>query len=367
MIATTSNNLTTLSSVPDFQFNAGSFNSALGSVRLGKVRLFRIPNSKTETHIIPIEVENYAKVCYISPSFTSPGMFQQDQIPNQPNTAGQQQSGKPGQLTLMLTKDLAGAIFTNFYSELMLHIYPQLLEQIQRFADTEASNNRSLPPFLAKLLDAGIAGRDEFVKDFWSLNDTAYLKVAGDAMIFSKPFTGTVVSGEQAQTLTQQSNLPRRGIYKVRVLLRYLYLGPSQGVMKVQLTLMADQVFFCPETSEAPTHPVMDVDTFFTPMPEHVFLQQALEACGIPTDVPLKPQKSKAQLQREKKQAPSATQQQPPMKQAKLIAPKPPVAGKPTSYVKQQQQQKQPSKKPVENPINIPDDDGPDFDPMMFE
>ena len=334
-------------SVPDYQMHPGNLDQAVGAIKLGKVRTFRIPNSQTETHIVPFHVEGHGKICFTTTKFAAPGVYQQDPA-KQTDKAGAQPttppSTQPRQLSLMVTKDTSGSIFSNLHLELMNCAYPQLLEQIRAFEESEANHNRSLPPFLRRVLTDGIAGKETHVKPLWSDKDVTYVKITADALVFSKPSQFSLIESRTAGWLASEGRLPHRGTYQARVVPRYLYLGPSQNTMRVQLTLMLDQVLYMPDEAEAPNHAVMDLDSFFQSVPEHNILQQAIEAAGLPV-VPLGPQKPPPKLKQTS--LPAATPTRPPAKTTPLAAPtkppaktarpvplKRPVTGKPSSYIK---------------------------------
>lgn len=236
------------------------------NVEVGKVRPFKLASGgATNSFIIPLLARGHSRFVVETPAFFSIGIHCNDEQ-------------KTPSFTLMCADAHCSEFLSPINELLRKRLYPMLLDQLRSFQSSEEAHNRRLPKDMVAMLEEGLSAQMKYWPNLFSVErDINFIKVDPNALIVTRG-QGSFYHTTPLSLLYKE--LPKTGIYKVRILLRYLFISdPSKSELlsdrRVSPNFYIDQIFYAPEQTQAPAHIAMDASSFF---PQSHFTATVLDA-----------------------------------------------------------------------------------------
>lgn len=224
------------------------------NIEIGKCRPFKLAGGgSTNSYILPLLARGHSRFVIETPAFFSVGVHcNEDQ--------------KTPTFSLMCGDAHTSEFLSPINDLLRKRLYPMVLDQLKTFQSSEELHNRRLPKDISALCEEGLSGAAKFWPDLFSQDrDMIFIKVDPNALVVTRG-QGSFYHTTPLQLLYKE--LPKTGIYKARILLRYLFINdPSKSEVlterRITPNFYVDQIFYAPEQAQAPTHIAMDASSFF--------------------------------------------------------------------------------------------------------
>ena len=176
---------------------------------------------------------------------------------------------KPTKFTLALSQSVLGDYLGNITKNLCDKLYPTLILRIEEYLNEHEGVG---PELFKNIVKEGKEGAKKYWDPIYTeRRDMAFIKVESEARIYTKGAAEGFLQSLQVREYGED-NLPKQGLYKARIVLRYILLQPKPQPDAVKLpitiSLVADQLFYSPEGGKPPNDVVMNIGGFFADTPE---------------------------------------------------------------------------------------------------
>lgn len=206
------------------------------------------------------------RLVFTTPPFISYGVFKNDLADS---SAASTSSYTPGQNTaerfgLTVSKALCGSWISEFLTTLNATVYAILVDEVRGYATTHS--DKGVPQLLVDIAAGGVEAQASFMTQSTSKDDVWFARVMPDCLVVTKEVEAgvEVLVTETLQNMYRRGAHPRSGVYQMRIVPRFIFLGQHGAKRGVSIHYDVDQMLFQPgRLQQAPTHLVMDGASFF--------------------------------------------------------------------------------------------------------
>lgn len=203
---------------------------SIDTLTLGKLRPVKKPGVKG--YLSNIQLDSGLKPVFETPEFFSQaGVFTDETKQSGADDQGGHKQTTTG-YNLFLSRTNTDFWLNNFQMKLRSHLFKLLISRISEFNNTSVKQGQTCPMIFNDLLKEAVFEKDKidqaivdkYLKNTYHEYGGQYLKILPEALVFKNLKSGVLI-GQTIKELASQHSLPKNGIYKIRLVPSYVYIG----------------------------------------------------------------------------------------------------------------------------------------------